>query len=64
MYSYIDQELQLICQSLFNIDPNKQSISGFSMGGHGAMISYLKNIDSQKYKSISAIAPIVNPINC
>jgi S-formylglutathione hydrolase len=34
------------------------SITGFSMGGHGALISSLK---TGKYKSISAFAPICNP---
>ena len=32
------------------------------MGGHGALISFLKN--PSKYQSVSAFAPICNPINC
>lgn len=32
------------------------------MGGHGALISFLKN--PNKYRSVSAFAPISNPINC
>jgi S-formylglutathione hydrolase len=32
------------------------------MGGHGALISYFKN--PNKYQSVSAFAPICNPINC
>ena len=32
------------------------------MGGHGALISYLKNRD--KYVSVSAFAPICNPSEC
>jgi S-formylglutathione hydrolase len=32
------------------------------MGGHGALISFLKN--PTKYKSVSAFAPICNPVNC
>ena len=32
------------------------------MGGHGALISFLKN--SKKYKSVSAFAPISNPSEC
>ena len=35
---------------------------GHSMGGHGAITIALKNPD--KYKSVSAFAPIVSPINC
>jgi S-formylglutathione hydrolase len=38
------------------------SIFGHSMGGHGALISFLKN--PLKYKSVSAFAPIANPISC
>ena len=32
------------------------------MGGHGALICALKN--PGQYKSVSAFAPICNPINC
>ena len=32
------------------------------MGGHGALVSFLKN--PNKYKSVSAFAPISNPCNC
>lgn len=32
------------------------------MGGHGALISYLKN--PGKYRSVSAFAPICNPMEC
>jgi len=34
----------------------------FSMGGHGALICALKN--PGKYKSVSAFAPICNPMEC
>ena len=37
------------------------SIFGHSMGGHGALTIFLKNSDV--YKSVSAFAPICNPIN-
>ena len=37
------------------------SITGHSMGGHGALISHFKN--PGMYKSVSAFAPIVNPVN-
>ena len=32
------------------------------MGGHGALMSFLKN--PGKYRSASAFAPICNPCNC
>jgi S-formylglutathione hydrolase len=37
------------------------SITGFSMGGHGALIASLK---TGKYKSTSAFAPMSNPTAC
>ena len=35
---------------------------GHSMGGHGALTLFLKN--PGMYKSVSAFAPIANPVNC
>eukprot|EP00494_Astrolonche_serrata_P010216 UN10276 len=32
------------------------------MGGHGALVCYLKNPDI--YKSCSAFSPVANPVNC
>jgi S-formylglutathione hydrolase len=49
----------------FNNDSSadfKISIFGHSMGGHGAITGFLKN--PGKYKSVSAFAPICNPVNC
>ncbi len=40
----------------------RQAIFGHSMGGHGALTIALRNPD--RYKSVSAFAPIVSPINC
>ena len=40
----------------------KRGISGHSMGGHGALVCYLKN--PEFYQSVSAFAPICNPSNC
>lgn len=43
-------------------DFSRESIFGHSMGGHGALTMYLKNIDSPRpYLSASAFAPITNP---
>jgi len=44
------------------INNHELGISGHSMGGHGALICALKN--PAMYKSVSAFAPICNPINC
>jgi len=59
MYSYVTQELPSLIAKQFNVDMSRQSITGHSMGGHGAMICALKN--PQTYKSVSAFAPICAP---
>ena len=61
MYTYITQELPQIIQSNFAVN-DKSSISGHSMGGHGALICALKN--PGKYASVSAFAPITSPSLC
>jgi S-formylglutathione hydrolase len=40
----------------------RQGITGHSMGGHGALTIALRNPD--RFKSVSAFAPIVSPMNC
>ena len=60
MYDYISIELPEIINNNFLVT-NKKSISGHSMGGHGALVIYLKNQD--KYSCASAFSPICNPIN-
>jgi len=62
MYEYITEEMPALINRKFPADENRQSISGHSMGGHGALTIALKNPD--KYQSVSAFAPIVSPINC
>eukprot|EP00178_Gracilaria_changii_P000297 TRINITY_DN10374_c0_g2_i1.p1 TRINITY_DN10374_c0_g2~~TRINITY_DN10374_c0_g2_i1.p1 ORF type:complete len:108 (+),score=8.75 TRINITY_DN10374_c0_g2_i1:1140-1463(+) len=58
MFTYITEELPDVVSSYFPIDRNNRSITGFSMGGHGALISAFK---TGSYKSVSAFAPISNP---
>lgn len=62
MYSYITDELYNLILKNFAVDKDRIGIFGHSMGGHGALTIYLKNKD--KYKSVSAFAPIVSPMNC
>jgi len=62
MYSYVTSELIEVVKANFPVIPDKQSIFGHSMGGHGALICALKN--PGLYQSVSAFAPISNPINC
>lgn len=58
MYDYITQELPDVLLNNFPLD-GRFSISGHSMGGHGALTIYLKN--TTKYQSCSAFSPIVAP---
>lgn len=61
MYSYIKDELpQTVASEFEQIDTSRTSITGHSMGGHGALTLFLKN--PGKYKSVSAFAPICNPL--
>jgi S-formylglutathione hydrolase len=61
MYDYIVDELPTLIEQHFPVTKVK-SISGHSMGGHGALTIGLKNQNS--YRAISAFSPITNPINC
>jgi len=62
MYSYITKELPALIATNFPVNPEKQSIFGHSMGGHGALICAFKN--PQQYLSVSAFAPIAAPTKC
>jgi S-formylglutathione hydrolase len=62
MFDYVTQELPEVLFANFPGDRDRQSISGHSMGGHGALTVGLRN--PQTYRSISAFAPICSPINC
>ena len=59
MYSYIRDELPAIIEENFPVEPSRQSITGHSMGGHGALTLALRN--PGRYRSVSAFAPIVAP---
>lgn len=58
MYDYISSELPTLIQQHFNVN-RRQSISGHSMGGHGALMLAIRNPET--FLSASAFAPIVNP---
>ncbi|MBT5388899.1 MAG: S-formylglutathione hydrolase [Porticoccaceae bacterium] len=62
MYSYIVDELPALINAQFPVDANRVSISGHSMGGHGALSIALKN--PGRFKSVSAFSPICSPLNC
>lgn len=57
--SYVVEELPALIASKFPVDPARSSICGHSMGGHGALVIALKH--PQRYRSVSAFAPIVAP---
>ena len=62
MYSYIVEELPTLINAEFPVDSARASISGHSMGGHGALTIGLKN--PGQFKSVSAFSPICSPLNC
>jgi S-formylglutathione hydrolase len=60
MGSYVNEELPALIAAEFPVKPGVQGIMGHSMGGHGALISALRY--PGKWKSLSAVAPISNPV--
>ena len=62
MRSYVEQELPALIDDAFSVDMDRQGISGHSMGGHGALTVSLRN--PGRFRSTSAFAPIVSPLNC
>ena len=62
MRSYVEQELPALIDDAFSVDMDRQGISGHSMGGHGALTISLRN--PGRFRSTSAFAPIVSPMNC
>ena len=62
MYDYIVDELPALINDQFPINGSKMSVSGHSMGGHGALTIALKN--PERYSSVSAFSPICAPIQC
>ena len=57
MRSYIEDELPALVRDEFPIDMARQSITGHSMGGHGALTIALRNPD--RFRSVSAFSPII-----
>ncbi len=59
MWDYITQELPNLVRSEFALDMDRQSITGHSMGGHGALTIAMRL--QERFASVSAFAPICNP---
>ena len=62
MYDYVTAELPALIEAHFPVLSGIKSISGHSMGGHGALICALKEKDA--YRSVSAFSPICHPVKC
>lgn len=62
MESYLKELKDLVLGEFKQIDGGRVSISGHSMGGHGALTMYMKY--PGMFKSVSAWAPISNPSAC
>jgi S-formylglutathione hydrolase len=62
MYDYVTRELPLLVEKELPLIPGRKSISGHSMGGHGALVCALR--EAGAYQSVSAFAPINHPSRC
>ena len=62
MYSYVADELPAYVAANFAVDAKRTGIFGHSMGGHGALVIAIRN--PERYRSVSAFAPIVSPMRC
>lgn len=61
MHDYVVFELPALIEANCPVS-ERRSISGHSMGGHGALVCALRN--PGRYHSVSAFAPIVSPSQC
>ena len=59
MWTYVTEELPSLVAAEFPADMDRQSITGHSMGGHGALTVALNH--PERFRSVSAFAPIVAP---
>ena len=60
MWDYVTDELPALVGDVFAVDLERQSITGHSMGGHGALT--LAMARPAQYRSVSAFSPICNPM--
>lgn len=59
MWDYVTEELPRVLFNAFPLDEERQSITGHSMGGHGALTIAMSL--PGRFRSVSAFAPIANP---
>ena len=62
MHSYVVEELPARLSAALHLDPNRLGLAGHSMGGHGALVLGLRH--PQRFRSVSAVAPICHPSAC
>ena len=60
MGSYVNEELPALIEANFPVIAGRRGIFGHSMGGHGALVTALRN--PTRWHSVSAFAPISNPV--
>jgi S-formylglutathione hydrolase len=59
MWDYITEDLPALLFDRFALDPERQAITGHSMGGHGALTIAMHH--PERFRSVSAFAPITHP---
>ena len=59
MWTYVTEELPDLVFDRFALDPERQGITGHSMGGHGALTAAMRL--SGRFRSVSAFAPLSHP---
>lgn len=59
MWDYVTEDLPALVFDKFALDPERQGITGHSMGGHGALTIAMTL--PERFRSVSAFSPICNP---
>ena len=59
MAHYVNHELPALVEAGFPVRADRRGVFGHSMGGHGALVTALR--DPARWHSVSAFAPISNP---
>jgi S-formylglutathione hydrolase len=62
MESWITRDLPAVVAANFPVDPDRQGVTGHSMGGHGALTLSMRH--PGLWRSVSAFAPIASAARC
>lgn len=60
MAQYVAHEVPALIEARFPVRADRRGVFGHSMGGHGALVTALR--DPSRWHSVSAFAPIANPV--